>query len=159
MCVFTVILTINREHESIRGTLQTSTTTMMTFGMMIGSIIGALLFNRNVWGWGMTIPNMFLLCAMIPITSCLPLWWNLEELTYNRNMKSLADALWSVWGTLQLKAVWWPMTFIYIYQVMQIPNGAWTNFLVLGLGFDDYSLGIMSVMSAVLYWLVGIMNT
>jgi hypothetical protein len=44
------------------------------------------------------------------------------------------------------------MIFIYIYNVMQIPNAAWSNFLMEGLGFNNFQLGILTISSAVMTW-------
>ena len=45
------------------------------------------------------------------------------------------------------------MTFIFVYGVFQIPNGAWTNFLLDGLGFTDFEYGMLTVVGTILTWL------
>ena len=37
--------------------------------------------------------------------------------------------------------------------MMQIPNGAWSNFLILGLKFTPWMLGIMFIIATVFSWL------
>lgn len=143
-----------REPEVIRGSLQTSSTSILTFGMMLGSVLGSLVFNTPIWGWGISISNIFLLALLIVITGNLPFWYYIEELASTTEVHSLKKTFELTWSTLELKAVWWPMSFIYLYHVCQIPNSSWTNFLVIGLGFDDYDLGVISVASSFLYWIV-----
>eukprot|EP01035_Chromulina_nebulosa_P017022 gene17022-22528_t len=126
----------------------------MGFGMIIGAVLGSILYNNSLWGWGLTIGDIFLLNALIPITNSIPLWWWIIEIIPSHDFiaPSVKENLKNIWNTLQLKAVWWPMTFIYIYYVFQIPNNAWSNFLVEGLEFTDFDLGMISVLSASLYF-------
>ena len=42
---------------------------------------------------------------------------------------------------------------IYIYNVMQIPNPSWYNFLVEGLKFTNFQLGLITISSATMTWL------
>lgn len=41
-----------------------------------------------------------------------------------------------------LNTVWRPTLFVFTYSMMQIPNTAMKNFLVKGLHFSDFELGI-----------------
>eukprot|EP01038_Epipyxis_sp_PR26KG_P012294 gene12294-16485_t len=47
-----------------------------------------------------------------------------------------------IWETVQLKSVWRPMAFVYIFNMFQIPNVAWQSFLQLGLNFEPWILGL-----------------
>ena len=140
------------ETESERGTLQTSGYTSRAFGSVIGSILGAILYNKTSWGWGLTIAQIFGLSALIPLTGVLPSLWNLEELASSRPAPTIKEQFQDIWATLKLKAVWRPLSFIFTYYVMQIPNQAWTNFLVIGLGFTDFDIGLLTVASTVFLW-------
>ena len=53
----------------------------------------------------------------------------------------------------QLKAIWKPMIFIFLYSCFQIPNMAMKNFLVKGLKFSDFYLGLIGIASATFGWL------
>lgn len=141
------------ETESVKGSLQTTCYTIRSFGCVIGAVLGALLYNTADWGWGLTIAQIFALNGLFPITGILPTIWHLEELAAKKAAPYLMEQLDSVWTTLQLRAVYVPITFIYIYGIFQIPNAAWTNFLILGLGFSDFEIGMLTVASAVLFWL------
>ena len=131
------------ESDDTRGSLQTSGYTIRAFGCVIGAVLGAILYNTDEWGWGLTINQLFLLNALIPATGVVPAIWNLIELAATKAAPTLYEQWQSIWSTLQLMAVWWPITFIYTYNVFQIPNAAWTNFLVIGLGFSDFELGML----------------
>eukprot|EP01038_Epipyxis_sp_PR26KG_P011220 gene11220-15055_t len=140
------------EFEEIKGNIQTAGYTLRSTGFVIGAILATLLYNSSSWGWGLTISQIFLLTSLIPLTNLMPFLWNLEEMECSVNLPSFSDIVNNVWDTLQLKAVWYPMIFLYTYEVMQIPNAAWTNFLVDGLDFTDFELGLMSIAAALLYW-------
>lgn len=141
------------EFEEIKGSFQTGAYSIRSYGGVIGAIIGALLYNTSNWGWGLTISQYFILVGLIPVFTVLPTLWNLEEVASKRESPTLYDLAMDIWGTLQLRAVWYPMIFIYTYYVLQVPNSAWTNFLVEGLNFTDFELGILSISGAVLFWL------
>lgn len=140
------------EFEEIKGSFQTGAYSIRSYGAVIGATIGALLYNTSNWGWGLTISQFFVLVGLIPVFTMLPTLWNLEEVQSKRDSPSLYDLAQDIWGTLQLRAVWYPMIFIYTYYVLQVPNSAWTNFLVEGLDFSDFELGILSIAGAVLFW-------
>lgn len=103
------------------------------YGCIIGAVLGTLLYNTPTWGWGLTIAQLFALSALIPLTNMLPSAWTLHEIaTKNMPTPSFLEIYRNIFETLTLKAVWYPMIFIYTYYIMQIPNAAWTNFLVEG---------------------------
>ena len=142
----------------------------------MGALLGALLFNKAHWGWGLSISNLFLLSALLASFPMLPSIWFLTEIraVYENNtdgrvrvlrpMSSLKDSaelftpptlrqqVADIWHTLQLQAVYRPMIFIFSFYMLQIPNSAWTNFLLVGLHFSDFELGLISIGSAVFMW-------
>jgi MFS family permease len=120
------------EFEEIKGLYQTGAYSIRSYGAVIGAVLGAILFNVEYWGWGLSVSQLFVLVGLIPVVTMLPSLWHLEEIKSNSHVPSLADLATDIWNTLQLRAVWYPMIFIYTYYVMQIPNAAWTNFLVEG---------------------------
>jgi len=189
-----------------KGTMQTSGYTSRAFGSIVGAILGALLFNTSRWGWGLSISQLFLLSALIPIFPLLPSIWYLVEIrsvhgggddwsiassspspdprTNSKSSSSsssssrwsekqsasaaqqqseeehdgfvpptLREQLWSIWQTLQLRAVYRPLTFIFSFYLLQIPNSAWQNFLLVGLKFTDYEVGAITVAQCVFLWL------
>ena len=76
---------------------------------------------------------------------------------------SIGRQLREIWGTVQLRAVWRPMAFVYIFNLFQVlpqptrwkaaisnatalysqvPNVAWQSFLQLSLHFQPWILGL-----------------
>ena len=121
------------EHEEIKGAIQTAGYTIRAYGCIIGSTLGTILYNTPKWGWGLTISQLLSLSAIIPLTNVIPSIWSLQELAVRKGMAPTFPQIYNdIFETLKLRAVWYPMIFIYTYYILQIPNGAWTNFLVEG---------------------------
>jgi len=55
-----------------------------------------------------------------------------------------------IWATVQLKAVWRPMAFVYVYNVFQIPNVAWQSYLQLTLDFPAWILGLDVLLGSIM---------
>lgn len=120
------------ETLKLKGTLQTSAYTIRSFGYVLGALFGALLYNTDDWGWGLTLAQLFLLSALVPVTGLLPAIYSLNELEAPCAAPSIMDQIMNIWNTLQKHAVIYPVSFIYIYGIFQVPNQAWTNFLIEG---------------------------
>ncbi len=65
------------ERSEIKGTFQTSGFVMRTYGYFIGAGLGAILYNDPRWGWGLTISQIFALSALVPLTTVVPLLYNM----------------------------------------------------------------------------------
>ena len=62
-----------------------------------------------------------------------------------------------LFATVQRRAVWQPMTFVYLFNATQIANAAWMSFLVEGLGFRAWEIGVLGVAASLMTWF-GIMS-
>lgn len=149
--VCTDTLTVERsfyESDRKRGSIQSVGFIYRSFGKVIGSIMGTYLFDNGTT-WSFDISQIFLLNAMVPTICMSFVVWPLVELASINAVPSTIEQLAEVWRVLQLKAVWQPMAFIYLFSVLQVPNSAWSNFLVWGLGFSDMELGYLTITSSV----------
>ena len=54
---------------------------------------------------------------------------------------------------VQLKAVWKPMTFIYVYNLLQTPNVAWNSYLQLTLEFPAWFIGFVALVGSIMTFL------
>ena len=122
----------NLESNSTRGFFMTTTHTVKAFGCVIGAILGALLFNKPIWGWGISISKVFLIQASLPLFTILACW-HMIEISSGYQTPSFRFQVLSMWSTLKLRAVWQPMIFVFTYNFLQVPNVAFKNFLVKGL--------------------------
>ena len=154
VCTDTMAVERSRfENEIIKGSLQTSCYTIRSFGTIIGALMGALLYNTMTWGWGLNITQCFLLSALIPLVTIMPTFPPLEELASNSVVPTLVEQLQALWETMQLRAVWQGVGYIYFYGIFQIPNGSWSTFLLDGLHFTDFEYGMLTVIGTVLSWI------
>ena len=62
-----------------------------------------------------------------------------------------------IWKTVCSRAVWQPMAFVYLYNVMQIGNAAWKQFLSSVLGFTSMQLNSLLTASYILLYF-GVMS-
>lgn len=54
---------------------------------------------------------------------------------------------------VQLRSVYKPMAFIAVYNFcIGISNPAWDNFLLLGLGFTNWKMGIITIVGSIFAW-------
>ena len=129
MLIHTGNTTTTNNTSSINN--NTHTTTTRAIGMIFGAVAGAVLYNKKTWGWGFSIADILMLNGAFPLVVIVPLTVPLVELAYatssitSSHTSSIRGQMSSLWRLLQLKAVWRPMIFIYIYNVMQIPNPSW----------------------------------
>lgn len=141
------------EPESKRGSFQTIGFIYRGFGRIIGAVLGTYLYDNGTT-WSYDISQIFFLSAIIPIFTIIFFFWGLVELSTSSIIPTFREQLSEIWRVLQLEAVWKPVIFIYSFNVFQINNPAWSNFLVYGLGFNDAKLGYLLIFSAIISFLV-----
>jgi MFS family permease len=141
------------EKQIIRGSLQTSCITIRSFGTVLGAVLGAVLYNIPIWGWGLTLSELFLLAALIPLIIIVPYIPILEELVTKTIVPSLEEQISKLWEVLQMRAVYQTAGYIYFYGIFQIPNGGFSVFLIHGLKFTDFQFGMLSVAGFSLGWI------
>ena len=137
------------ETDKSRGTLQATGYTIRFFGAIIGSVMGAVLYNKDEWGWGLPIWGIFLLNGLLPAIVLCPFVYDMVEVRCE-DPPVVTEQLSAIWKLVQRKAVWRPCTFIYIYNLFVLVNPAWNSYLVKGLGFSDFELGMLGVCGTVL---------
>lgn len=100
--------------------------------------------------WG-----IFLVNGIFPLLCIAPFMYDLIEVKSEVPPK-LSVQLNDMWAMVQKRAVWLPCTFIYIYNCLYLTNPAWNSFLVEGLEFSNFDIGILMIVGAVLSY-VGIL--
>jgi len=145
------------ETEAKRGTMQSKGYIIRFFGSVIGASIGAVVYNKDDWSWYLPINVVFLINGAFPLLFLLPFVPYLLELETNCEPKNFFIQCYDLFATAQLRAVWQPMTFVYIYNALQLTNAAWMNFLVEGLDFSAWQIGLVGVVGSVMAWF-GIMT-
>ena len=110
-------------------------------GAVGGDAVARASCSRH-WGLSFGTINWLVVCL-----STLGLALTAPSLEDSRGVviKPVREQIDVLWRTVQKKAVWLPMCFIYLYNVMQWGNVAWSSFLQDSLGFKAERLGMLSV--------------
>jgi len=137
------------ENNENRGTLQATGYIIRYFGGIIGAMLGAVLYNKDSWGWGLPISVIFVINGAVPMCLVLPFVYSFVELPATE-LPQVKKQLYAIWQLVQRRAIWQPCAFIYIYNIFVLTNPAWNSFLVDGLGFSNFFLGLLTVGAAVL---------
>ena len=145
------------ESQEQRGTMQSKGYIVRFFGSTIGATIGAVVYNKGEWGFYLPMNVVFFINGAFPLLFLLPFVPYLLELETNCVPKNFYKQCQDLFDMVQLRAVWQPMTFVYIYNALQLTNAAWMNFLVEGLDFVAWMIGVVSVVGSIMAWL-GIMT-
>jgi len=151
--VMTDALIVERSrYESRKGDLQSRGYIIRFFGSTIGAALGAVVYNKNDWSFYLPISIIFLLNGLFILVFLLPFIPYLVELSDDCKPKPFKKQCADLFETVQLRAVWQPMTFVYIFNAMQIANAAWMSFLVEGLGFKAWEIGVLGTIASLMTW-------
>lgn len=71
-----------------------------------------------------------------------------NEIVIDEETQSIYSQLLEIWDTVQLTSVWKPMAFVYIYNLLQVPNVAWQSYLQLNLEFPAWMLGMTVILGS-----------
>lgn len=128
-----------------RGSVQSSCYSYRFFGLMIAAPFSSALYSA------LGPYYIILLLSLLPL-SILPLVYLLGEVRY-APVASTREQCGEIWNTVCSRAVWQPLGFVYLYNVLQVGNGAWREFLRTTLGFTSSQLNAIYIASCVLLYL------
>mmetsp|Transcript_36812 Transcript_36812/g.82495 ORF Transcript_36812/g.82495 Transcript_36812/m.82495 type:complete len:170 (+) Transcript_36812:173-682(+) len=57
-----------------------------------------------------------------------------------------------IFELVKRRAIWQPCGFIFFYNACQVSNAAWSQFLVVGLGFTSWELGVLTIVASFATW-------
>lgn len=150
------------ESPDDRGKMQSKGYIVRFFGCTVGAIIGAMVYNKSegddaIWQWHLPIRLVFFINGAAPLVFLLPVVPYLLELDTHCTPKNFKEQCRELFNTVQLRAVWQPLAFVYIYNALQLTNAAWMNFLVDGLDFAAWQIGVVMIVGSIMAWF-GIMT-
>lgn len=131
-----------------RGSIQSTCYACRFFGMMVAAPASTALYSL------VGPSSVIAILALLPLT-ILPLVWLLGEERY-KVVQSTEAQCWEIWNTVCSRSVWQPLAFVFVYNVMQVGNSAWREYLVTVLHFTSCQLNMLLIASFVLLYL-GIM--
>jgi BT1 family len=128
-----------------RGSIQSSCYAYRFFGLMCAAPFSTAIYH---W-WGPYY--VFLLLALLPL-SIVPLIVQLGEVQH-APVASTRDQCAEIWTTVCSRAVWQPLGFVFVYNIFQVQNSAWKEFLKTTLDFTTGQLNLIYVATCVLLYL------
>ena len=102
------------------GNIQASGYIARYFGSALGAIGGAVLYNKDTWGWGLSISTLFWINGLVPLLLVIPLMPFLLEEPKTKETGVLKRHIDELWILVQKKAVWRPMIFVYLYNALMV---------------------------------------
>jgi hypothetical protein len=128
-----------------RGATQSSCYSYRFFGLMVAAPLSTVIYSQVGPFY------VIALLALLPF-SVLPLVYLLGEV-HNGEVPSTRQQCNEIWTTVCSRAVWQPLAFVYLYNVLQVSNSAWREFLKTTLGFTGTQLNLMYIAACVLLYL------
>ena len=115
------------------------------FGMMVAAPLSTYLYSSSG-------PQGIVICL-----SCAPLLpavsaFYLSEETPTKLLTAY-DRCHDIWITVKSRSVWQPMTFVFCYNLLQVSNGAWRQFLKTDLHFTESQLNCLLTVAYTLLFL------
>lgn len=133
------------EPSFAKGATQSSCYSYRFFGYMIAGPLSTGLYK---WvGPG----SVILLLSVLPL-SILPLVFMLGEVRHGE-VRSTKEQCQEIWSTVCSRSVWQPLAFVYIYNVLQVGNSAWNQYLKTTLLFTSTQINLIYIASSVLLYL------
>jgi BT1 family len=127
------------ELEHQRGSIQSTCYGCRFFGMMMAAPASTALYA--MYGPASVIRVLATLPLLI-----LPLVYWMAEVRH-APVASPRQQCSEIWNTVCSRAVWQPMGFVYLYNVMQVSNSAWKEYLVTVHHFTSCQLNILLIVS------------
>jgi hypothetical protein len=133
------------EPEETRGYLQSSCYACRFFKIMIAAPFSSVIYSSH------GPQSVVLLMALLPLFM-LPFVYTFWELR-GAPIKPVSTQCEEIWTTVCSRDVWQPMGFVYLYNVLQVGNAAWREYLFSVLDFTANQLNALLIMAYVLLYL------
>ncbi|GKY92020.1 hypothetical protein MPSEU_000173600 [Mayamaea pseudoterrestris] len=132
------------EPPEARGSVQSSCYAYRFFGVMVAAPLSTWMYSKSGPFYVVLLLSLLPLCI-------LPLVYLLKEEKHAIRPSTKEQCL-EIWRTVCSRAVWQPMGFVYLYNVMQVGNAAWREYLVTVLHFTSCQLNLMLIAAYVLLY-------
>lgn len=134
------------EPESRRGELNSLCYACRFFALMISTVVATYAVESN------SGRAVFLAMGILPWLLMVPSIWAMHE-AKDAAVSSVSSQCSEIWSTLCSRAVWQPMAFVYLYNLLQVGNAAWTQYMYTSLKFTALEINSFSVCATVLLYL------
>jgi len=144
------------EPTHLQGNLQATCYTCRFFGLMVAAPISTYLYSRSSLDDGTNSsssgPATAVWVIMITPLLLLPLVYLLAE-EKNVPVPSTAHQCREIWTTICSRSVWQPVGYLYLFNLLHLPNAAWRQYLKSVLGFTAAQLNALLVTAYVMLYL------
>eukprot|EP00978_Attheya_sp_CCMP212_P024394 scaffold76533_cov48-Attheya_sp.AAC.2 len=130
-----------------RGQLQTTCYACRFFGLMVAAPCSTVLYSNFENGPAIIVG----LLAGIPLILMIPLVFFLRDDT-PATILTIQEQCSQLWNNMCSRAVWQPMAFVYLFNLLQVTNGAWRQFLKTVYDFSAEELNDLLTASFVLLY-------
>jgi hypothetical protein len=130
------------EPLAIRGSLQSTCYACRFFGIAVAAPVSTFLYG-STYGPASIVTLIF----SIPLIMPLLLYMLQEERNYP--VRPVKDQCAEIWKTVCSRSAWQPMAFMFVFNLMQVSNAAWKQFLKTVLNFTSEELNSLLVASYV----------
>ena len=131
------------EPDATRGSLQSTCYALRFFGLMVAAPLSTYLYSEHA------ATSVIYLMLGVPLTMPVLIHVLQEERT---TIPPVVEQLKEIWKTASSRCVWQPMAFIYVFNLLQLPNAAWKQFLQTVLHFTAEELNALLVASYILLY-------
>jgi hypothetical protein len=128
-----------------KGATQSSCYSYRFFGYMCAGPL-----STGLYKW-MGPGSVIFLLSVLPL-SILPLVFSLGEVRHGQ-VRSTKEQCHEIWTTVCSRSVWQPLAFVYVYNVLQVGNAAWNQYLKTTLEFSSTQINLIYIASSVLLYL------
>jgi hypothetical protein len=135
----------------VQGQIQSTCYACRFFGIAAFAPLSTYLYNRGLLGYSGPATIVTIL-AITPLITAFPLWFFLEE-ERNIPIPSTRHQCDEIWKTVCSRSVWQPIGFVYLYNILQVPNAAWRQYLKSVLFFTSNQLNVLLTVSYFLLYL------
>jgi hypothetical protein len=134
------------EPLAIQGTLQSTCYACRFFGIAVAAPVSTFLYS-STYGPESIVTLIF----SIPLIMPLLLYMLREERNYP--VRPVKDQCSEIWKTVCSRSAWQPMAFMFLFNLMQVSNAAWKQFLKTVLDFSSEELNSLLVASYVFLYI------
>ena len=133
------------EPPEYRGSVQSSCYAYRFFGSMVAVPMGTYLYSNHGPFYVVLLLGLLPLC-IIPFV-----------VTFNEikdvPIAPIREQCQEIYNTVCSRSVWQPLGFVYLYNILQVSNSAWKQFLRTNLGFTACQLNILLISAYFLIYL------
>jgi len=134
------------EPPGAQGSLQATCYAFRFFFLMLGVIASTFLYEA------VGARRIFAFLGLCPMVIIAVPWWFLEE-ERGAAMSTVKEQCAVIWSTVSNRGVFQPMAFVYLFNVFQIGNAAWTQYMYTVLKFSTFQINGILIASEVLLFL------